>query len=100
MAPVNLLDRRCSNHASREAAVQCPSCKRFFCRECSTEHDGRMMCVACVAALARSEAGVERAKKIRWALGAILGALLAWVAFYYLGSMLARIPSEFHTAGL
>jgi len=80
--------------------VQCPSCRRFFCRECVTEHDGLMMCVACVALLARSEAGAERSKKIRWTMGAILGILLAWVAFYYLGSMLARIPSEFHTEGL
>lgn len=100
MAAVSLLDRRCSNHAAREAAVQCPSCKRFFCRECVTEHDGRMMCVACVALLARNEAGAERSKKIRWTLGAIAGILLAWMAFYYLGSMLARIPSQFHTAGL
>ena len=46
-----LLDQRCSNHALREAAVQCPSCKRFFCRECVTEHAGRMICVNCVAAV-------------------------------------------------
>jgi len=95
---VALIDRRCANHELREAAVQCPSCKRFFCRECVVEHDGRMMCSGCVAMLARNDAATERAKRIRWALAAVGGVLLAWIAFYYLGAMLARIPSQFHTA--
>jgi hypothetical protein len=97
---VALLDRRCTNHELREAAVECPSCKRSFCRECVVEHDGRMMCSGCVAMLARSDAATERAKRIRWTLAAVGGLLLAWVTFYYLGAMLARIPSQFHTAAV
>src|SRR5580658_7631208 len=39
---MTLLDQRCFNHDLREAVAQCPSCKRFFCRECVTEHaDGK-----------------------------------------------------------
>ena len=34
----NLIHQRCSNHPGREAAVRCPECGRFFCRECVTEH--------------------------------------------------------------
>ena len=91
-----LLDQRCVNHALREAAVQCPSCKRFFCRECVTEHDGRMICVTCVVALTRGEEKTARAARARWAVTALAGILIAWLVFYYLGLTLARIPSEFH----
>jgi hypothetical protein len=94
----NLLDQRCLNHALREAAVQCPSCKRFFCRECVTEHAGRMICVGCVSVLARGEEKTARAARLRWAMTALFGILIAWLVFYYLGLTLARIPSEFHSA--
>jgi hypothetical protein len=93
---VTLLDQRCLNHALREAAVQCPSCKRFFCRECVTEHAGRMICVTCVAILAHSDKKTVRATRLRWTASASLGLLIAWLVFYYLGLTLARIPSEFH----
>jgi hypothetical protein len=91
-----ILDQRCLNHAFREAVAQCPSCKRFFCRECVTEHAGRMICVACVNALARDAQEKARAAKARWGVMALAGIVLAWVVFYYLGLTLARIPSEFH----
>lgn len=93
---MNLVDQRCANHALREAAVQCPSCKRFFCRECVTEHDGRMMCVQCVAALARVGEKDREGIRPKWAVMAAGGVLIAWLVFYYLGQTLARIPSEFH----
>jgi hypothetical protein len=93
---MNILDQRCSNHALREAAVQCPSCKRFFCRECVTEHAGRMICVSCVNALTRDTHDKGRAARARWAITALAGILIAWLVFYYLGLTLARIPSEFH----
>ncbi len=43
-----LKHKRCFNHADREASARCPSCKNDFCRECITEHDGRMLCVNCL----------------------------------------------------
>jgi hypothetical protein len=93
---MNILDQRCLNHALREAAVQCPSCKRFFCRECVTEHEGRMICVPCVTALTRSEKRTARTARAKWAVMALGGILIAWLVFYYLGLTLARIPSKFH----
>jgi hypothetical protein len=93
---VTLLDQRCVNHSLREAAVQCPSCKRFFCRECVTEHAGRMICVGCVAALSRAGDKTARTARARWTVLALAGVLIAWLVFYYLGLTLARIPSEFH----
>jgi hypothetical protein len=97
---MNILDQRCLNHALREAAVQCPSCRRFFCRECVTEHAGRMICGSCVTALTRSESKTARAATARWTILALAGILLAWLVFYYLGLTLSRIPSKFHDASL
>ncbi len=93
---MNLLDQRCSNHSLREAAVQCPSCKRFFCRECVTEHQGRMICVNCVTVLEPATPST-RLKPV-WTLTAAAGLLIAWLVFYYLGQSLAKIPSEFHAS--
>ena len=95
---MNILDQRCLNHSSREAVAQCPTCKRFFCRECITEHAGRMICVTCVNALARDAQKTARAARARWTVTAVAGLLIAWLVFYYLGLTLARIPSKFHGA--
>src|ERR1700691_3532 len=97
---MNILDQRCLNHALREAAVQCPSCRRFFCRECVTEHQGRMICGSCVTALTRGENKTARAATARWTILALAGILLAWLVFYYLGLTLSRIPSKFHDASI
>jgi hypothetical protein len=50
----NLLLQRCFNHGMREAAARCPECGRFYCRECITEHDDRVLCSACLKKLARA----------------------------------------------
>jgi len=91
---MNLVDQRCLNHALREAAVQCPSCKRFFCRECVTEHQGRMICVSCVTI----QTATQPRSRLQpaWTIAALAGILIAWLVFYYLGLTLSRIPSEFH----
>jgi hypothetical protein len=92
----SLVDRRCWHHPAREAVVRCPECRRFYCRECATEHAGRMMCAGCVARLAGGP-GVRRhrLRGVLWSASALGGLLLAWLLFYYLGVMLARIPSDF-----
>jgi small neutral amino acid transporter SnatA (MarC family) len=56
-----------------------------------------MMCVGCVAVLSRGEEKTARAARLRWAITALFGVLIAWLVFYYLGLTLARIPSEFHS---
>lgn len=89
-----LIHQRCWNHSAREAVVRCPQCARFYCRECVTEHSGKMMCAACVASIAQPAAN-PRSGRVVWALFAAGGFLLAWLMFYYLGAMLARIPADF-----
>jgi len=93
---MTILDQRCFHHELREAVAQCPSCKLFFCRECVIEHEGRMICVTCVNALARDALKTGRGAGARWVVTAVAGLLIAWLVFYYLGLTLARIPSKFH----
>ena len=95
-APPQILDARCLHHALREAVVRCPECRRFFCRECVTEHLGRMICAGCVANLETAEKRGERQLSALWVGFALVGLLLAWMFFYYLGEALARIPDSFH----
>ena len=99
-----LTQQRCFTHQWREAAVRCPSCQRFFCRECATEHGGRLLCAQCLATLTVAKAGAKGPSRLRaiassagWAAWALAGLLLAWLVFFYLGSALARAPFDFHT---
>jgi hypothetical protein len=90
----SLIQQRCIVHLDREAAVRCPVCRRFYCRECVIEHDGRMMCAHCVA---RFEAAPERrgSSTAVWGMLSLIGFLVDWLIFYYFGMGLARIPSSF-----
>ena len=49
----NSFHQRCFNHAGREAVARCPECGQFFCRECITEHEDRVLCSACLKKLTR-----------------------------------------------
>lgn len=90
--------RRCANHAQREAAARCPECRRFFCRECVTEHESRVLCASCLAK--KSEApGVKRKLPFRGLFRVaqfVFGILLVWLLFYGLGDLLVQIPTSFH----
>ena len=90
-----LIDQRCWHHVSREAVARCPACHRYYCRECVTEHRGRMICAECAAAENRPDNGAERSRAVLWTGFAMGGMLLAWLIFYYLGMFLARVPSDF-----
>jgi hypothetical protein len=85
------------NHSLREAVARCPECQRYFCRECVTEHDDRLICAACLKKLSRPAA----ARRVRWA-GLLLagefvvGILTAWLFFYAVGRNLLAIPDSFH----
>ena len=53
-----LFQQRCLHHLSREAACRCPVCRSYFCRECVTEHDDRLVCAGCLKKMhAPSERG-------------------------------------------
>ncbi len=84
--------------------MRCPSCQRFYCRECATEHKGRLLCAKCLAAVTAAAASSQRKPASRamvaaagWIAAAVAGFLFAWLVFFYLGAALARTPFDFHT---
>jgi hypothetical protein len=85
--------QRCFVHPDREAVARCPGCGRFFCRECVTEHEDRVLCAACIA---RSAAvPVQGQGPWRWLVQSVemcFGVLLGWLFFYYLGRVFAWLP--------
>lgn len=97
-----LLVSRCFNHADREASARCTVCGRFHCRECVAEHDGRMICGACL----RKEKPVEDRPAGRWvarlgqAARLFAAVVVAWFVFYAAGRIMLMAPSEFHEGTL
>jgi hypothetical protein len=93
----NLSQQRCFNHSLREAAARCPGCGHFYCRECITEHDDRVICAACLRKLAK----VPFTKRsgfvaVLRAVQVLAGVFVAWLFFYILGQFLLSVPSSFH----
>ena len=77
--------------------MRCPGCRRFFCRECAGEHEGRLLCAECVAAAVRPMAA--RGWTLGWLgipLGWVCGLLVAWTVFGMFGWVLTEVPDEFH----
>jgi hypothetical protein len=94
---MEFIAQRCRNHPAREAVARCPGCSRFFCRECISEHEGRVLCAFCLAALSRKNVTPRRrlARLGRVAL-ACGGIMAAWIFFDLFGHLLLKIPASFH----
>lgn len=90
--------RRCVRHPEREAVARCPVCGGVFCRECISEHGGRVLCADCLARIARAGDAREgrKWKRTRQLATTGLGALVVWLAFYALAGLLLKIPPELH----
>ena len=96
-----LLHQRCFNHLLREAVARCPECHRYFCRECVTEHEDKVLCAACLGI--RTDAGISRRDRfggLARMVHLVLGGMLLWIFFYYLGQILLSLPSAFHEGTL
>lgn len=94
---LSLAEQRCFNHAQREAVARCPECGNFFCRECITEYEDRVLCATCLAhAAERSERRARRWTRIVCAARCMAGVILLWCIFYLLGLGLLTIPTSFH----
>jgi hypothetical protein len=97
MTSVSAIHQHCFNHEDREAAGRCPICRRYFCRECLTEHDDRVLCVECLKTIAAAR--VEHRTGMRRVVRGLLpiaGILMAWLFFYAIGRSLLLIPSSVH----
>jgi hypothetical protein len=88
--------KRCFNHADREAVALCPECRRFFCRECVTEHGGRVLCAACLAERTQSDSRARRRMALVRPMAAAASFVLLWICFVLLGRALLELPDEFH----
>jgi hypothetical protein len=97
----NLLHQRCFNHAVREAVARCPECGQFFCRECITEHEDRVVCSACLKKLAHLPLTRRPAFVIILRLAqCVAGLVIAWFCFFLIGSCLLKIPAAVHDGTL
>lgn len=93
----NLKNLKCENHQEREAAVRCPGCYLFFCRECATEHNGRLLCLGCLKNnLATSDGIVKRSGILVLTVIFIASLFASWYFFYIIGIALASIPQDYH----
>jgi len=98
---MNLSVQPCLNHGQREAAARCPECGHFFCRECITEHEDRVICAACLKKTARTEKKQGRGAAVLARLvSVVFGVFTAWLAFYWVGRILLSIPADFHDGTL
>ena len=93
--------QRCLNHAAREAVARCPECGRFYCRECITEHDERVICAACLQKVVQAAAPVTRRRVTLWPVFQLTGGVLvACSVFYLIGRLLLALPDSFHDGSL
>jgi hypothetical protein len=96
--------QRCFHHEEREAVSRCPSCGRFFCRECVLPHDGRLLCSACILALSEQTLDVERTRRAPRGVWQVflagLALLLVWVVFYFTGWTVIQMRSTAPIAAL
>ncbi len=90
--------QRCFVHPSREAVSLCLECRRAFCRECVVDHDGRLICAACLARLNAPAAGRRGAlRRLSSAVGVAFAILLCWILFYMFGRMLMLAEPAHHS---
>ena len=99
---------KCVLHQDREAVARCPECQRYFCRECITEHEGRVICSQCLEKILNKNLSSEdgpswfRAMAQRTKSGLLIGLqvfvalIIIWGSFHYIGQILIDIPSDFH----
>jgi hypothetical protein len=98
---LSLAHQHCLNHSAREAVAQCPQCRHFFCRECITEHDDRILCAACLRQASRNIGKARHPFRILGRAGlSVAGLFTAALFFYWMGQILLLIPTSFHDGTL
>ena len=92
---------RCVYHATREAVARCPECARFFCRECISEHDDRVLCARCLSRGVRSGATARsRVRQLLRVAAAVIGVCTGWWFFDLVGQGLTRLPASVHEGSI
>jgi hypothetical protein len=92
MSDAAVLSRqRCFHHAAREAVCRCTGCLRSFCRECAVDHEGRLLCAACLTLQVVDTGGSVRVQNLGLWLPAMAGFAVAWTFFYMAGQVLLGV---------
>jgi hypothetical protein len=89
--PALPLRQKCWNHETREAVCRCPACSRPYCRECVTEHEGRLLCAPCLRKAPIDSLSHRPRRRLPRVVLLAAGLLLSW--FLFLG--IAAGVSEF-----
>ena len=93
--------QRCFHHGFREAVAKCPSCEQFFCRECITEHDDRMICASCLKKQVQPMKAGRRSVRIALhAVQAVCGFMIIWTVFFFIGQILLEVETDVHEGTL
>ncbi len=101
---MKLSRQQCVLHPERGAVARCPVCKRFYCHECITEHNGQVLCRRCLQRQIEGSANelsfMDRhgavIHMVSRPLLAVAGLFLLWLIFATIGTMLMRFPDNFH----
>jgi hypothetical protein len=96
---MSIAQKKCFNHPLREAVARCPECRRYFCRECVSEHEDRLVCAYCLKDLTSRRSRHRRFRTLVRLFPAITGILVLWLFFYLSGKGLLLIPSSFQSMG-
>ncbi len=95
-----LRQQRCFHHPQREASARCPECSRYYCRECITEHDDRVVCASCLAKITlKKETSVRHWALVPRLMLALVAVLVVYAVIVLVGNALLSMPSAFHDAG-
>ena len=101
----SLAAQRCLHHDDREAVCRCPGCHDYFCRECVSEHGGRLLCAVCLARLSHAQIAVVAPQKWLTLVWTALGLIFLWLCFYMAGWAVVRyreslpLPEAIHLKG-
>jgi hypothetical protein len=94
---MSIAAQRCHNHLKREAVSLCLECTRYFCRECVTEHDNRVICASCIRKLStKSEKKRLNLEGLKRLALSVFGVFTLWLFFYILGFTLVSVAEPFH----
>lgn len=98
---LDIANKRCFHHAGREAVARCPGCGRFYCRECVTDHQGKVLCASCLKGGGDTgQTGPAAYVKVLRVVQVLASLAFLWFVFYVLGRSLLLLPSAFHEGTL
>ena len=88
---------RCFNHHHREASAKCPACSKFYCRECVTEHDEKILCTSCLRQAVQTPFPKKKDRS-DWLILILFPCsfVILWYLFFLVGRIMAAVPNRLH----